>query len=55
MIKVLAVANMAWAPVCLGLAVAFAGSATPFGFAHLAGEAVFVGVLGVIEWRWRLR
>ncbi|MEZ4702496.1 MAG: hypothetical protein R2834_19340 [Rhodothermales bacterium] len=53
LIKVLAIANMAWAPVCIGLIAAFAGAATPFGFVHLGGEAVFVGVLGAVEWRWR--
>jgi hypothetical protein len=53
LVKGLAMANMAWAPVCTGLLAAFSGSATPFGFAHLAGEAVFVGVLGAIEWRYR--
>lgn len=53
LIKMLAIANMVWAPVCIGLLVAFFGSATPFGFLHLGGEAVFVGILGMIEWRYR--
>jgi hypothetical protein len=47
----LAVANMAWAPVCLGLLVAFAPTATPFAYAHLGGEALYVGVLGMLEYR----
>ncbi|MDX1420782.1 MAG: hypothetical protein R3181_12500 [Rubricoccaceae bacterium] len=55
LIQRLAVANMAWAPVCLGLAAAFAGSVTPFGVLHLVGEAVFVGGLGALEWRHRHR
>ena len=53
LIKLLVVANLAWVPVCLGLAVAFAGTMTPFGFVHLVGEAVFVGGLAVLEWRHR--
>lgn len=53
MIKLLVIANLVWAPVCLGLAAAFSGVATPFAFMHLIGEAVFVGGLGVLEWRQR--
>ena len=53
LIKLLVAANLAWVPVCLGLAAAFAGSATPFGFIHLVGEALFVGGLGLLEWRHR--
>lgn len=52
-INLLVCANLAWALVCLGLAWVFAGSATLFGIGHLVGEAVFVGGLGSLEWRWR--
>lgn len=52
-IKLLVSANLTWAGICLGLAVAFAGSATLFGIGHLVGEAVFVGGLAGLEWRWR--
>ncbi len=31
--------------MCVGLAAAFRGQATPFGIAHLVGEAVSVGGL----------
>lgn len=57
LIKLLVFANLAWVPVCLGLAVYFRAQATPFGFAHLVGEAAFVGGLAVLEWvhRDRLR
>lgn len=55
LILLLVFANLAWAVVCLGLAVAFAGSATLFGVGHLVGEAVFVGGLAGLEWRWRER
>jgi len=52
-ISLLAFANLAWVPVCLGLAVAFRESASLFGFVHLVGEAAFVGGLGLLEWRFR--
>jgi hypothetical protein len=55
LILLLVFANLAWAVVCLGLAVVFAGSATLFGVGHLVGEAVFVGGLAGLEWRWRER
>lgn len=50
-IKLLVFANLAWVPVCLGLAAFFADQASAFGFAHLIGEAAFVGGLAVLEWR----
>jgi hypothetical protein len=53
LINVLVLANLSWALVCLCLAVTFAGSATVFGIAHLVGEAIFVGGLAGLEWRWR--
>lgn len=55
LIGLLAFANLAWAVVCLWLAGRFAGSATVFGIGHLLGEAIFVGGLGALEWRWRER
>ena len=53
LIKLLVFANLAWVPVCLGLAMFFREQATPFGFAHLVGEAIFVGGLAVLEWNQR--
>jgi hypothetical protein len=53
LIDLLVFANLAWAVVCLGLVSVFAGSATVFGIGHLVGEAVFVGGLAGLEWRWR--
>lgn len=53
LINLLVFANLAWSVVCLGLALAFAGSVTSFGLGHLVGEAVFVGGLAGLEWRWR--
>jgi len=52
-IKLLVFANLAWVPVCLGLLVAFAATATPFTCVHFVGEAVYVGGLAVMEWRHR--
>lgn len=55
LIKLLVGANLGWAVVCLGLAVAYGSQATLFGIAHLAGEALFVGGLAVLEWTQRDR
>ena len=54
-IEVLALANAAWGVVCVGLAVQYWAHASVFGFVHLFGEAVFVAVLAVVEWRLRHR
>ena len=53
LVVLLALANLAWGVACWGLAVALAGTASPFGVAHLVGEGLFVGGLGGLEWRWR--
>lgn len=53
LINLLVFANLAWAVVCLWLVTVFAGSATVFGIGHLVGEAIFVGGLAGLEWRWR--
>jgi hypothetical protein len=53
LIKVLVFANLSWAVVCLCLVAGFAGSATVFGIGHLVGEAMFVGGLAGLQWRWR--
>jgi len=52
-IKLLVVANLSWAVVCVGLAIAYWQQATVFGLVHLIGEAIFVGGLGLLEWRQR--
>lgn len=51
-VELLVTANAAWAVVCVGLVVWFGGEARWFAWAHLLGEAVFVGALAVAEWRW---
>jgi hypothetical protein len=53
LIHLLVFANLGWAAVCLVLEVVFARSATVFGIAHFVGEAIFVGGLASLEWKWR--
>ena len=50
-LKVIAFANMVWAGCCLVLAAVWWRVASPFGLLQLIGEAIFVGTLGVLEWR----
>ena len=50
-LRVVAAANVVWAVVCAALAAAWSGEASVFGTGQLVGEAVFVGGLGVLEWR----
>lgn len=52
-VAAMAIANMAWAPVCLVLAWSVRETATALGFASLGFEACFVGALGWLEWRYR--
>ena len=53
LLNALIVANGVWVLVCVGLAVRWAGTATLFGMAHLLAEALFVGRLASLEWKWR--
>lgn len=53
LLNALIIANGLWALVCVGLAVRWAGTATLFGMAHLLAEALFVGRLANLEWKWR--
>lgn len=46
-------ANLFWSVVCLVTAAVYFDVASPFGLAQLVGEALFVGVLAGLEWRWR--
>jgi hypothetical protein len=52
-IKLLVAVNLAWAPVCVGLLIAFSATATLFAYLHLVGEAVYVAGLAALEWRYR--
>jgi hypothetical protein len=49
--RMIAVANMLWAVVCLVLAVVWFGQASVFGMIQLIGEGILVGGLGLLEWR----
>ncbi len=53
LILLLVIANLTWTTVCLILAITYRETITLFGFAHLVGEALFVGCLACLEWRWR--
>ena len=53
LIHLLVFANLGWTAVCLVLAAVFARSASVFGIGHLVGEALFVGTLASLEWKWR--
>ena len=55
LIKLLVYANATWVLVCLGMVARFWEQATVFGFAHLVGEALFVGGLAALEWNQRHR
>ncbi len=49
----LSVANLLWAVLCFVTAVVIAPATSIFGIGHLVGEGIFVGILGLLEWRWR--
>lgn len=51
LLRVVAVANIAWALLCSAWAVVWSGEASAFGVGQLVVEAVFVSGLGVLEWR----
>ena len=54
LIQLLAVANLAWALFfCFRWAYVYSDTASLFGLAHFVGEGIWVGGLGVLEWRWR--
>lgn len=52
LLQLLATANIAWAVLCGVATVVFASEASPFGLAHLVVEGVYVGCLGLLEWRY---
>jgi hypothetical protein len=53
LIVLLVIANLVWAVFCMLWAVIFAQTASFFGIAHLLAEALFVGGLAYLEWRYR--
>lgn len=52
-IVLLATANMVWALACVRWSVIHWSTASVFGQIQLLGEALWVGGLAVIEWRYR--
>ena len=53
LIFILVIANLVWAILCLYWAITYSGTASWLGLAHLILEALFVGGLALLEWRWR--
>lgn len=51
LVSLLAAANAAWGFLfCFGAAIGWASAASPWGLAHLIGEGIYVGGLGLLEW-----
>ncbi len=53
LIVLLVFANLGWAVACVRWGLIFAPSASWLGLVQLWGEALFVGGLAALEWRWR--
>src|SRR5688572_14287497 len=53
LIVILVIANMAWALNCMRMAMTLGDTASIFGMIQLIGEAIFVGALACLEWRYR--
>lgn len=53
LVVALVVANLAWSATCIGLMIGYSSALTSLGRLHLGGEAIWVGVLAVLEWRHR--
>jgi hypothetical protein len=50
-IKVLSIANSVWVVICVAIVVLYVQTLSPVGFLFIGGEALFVGVLAVYEWK----
>lgn len=53
LLKVLVAANLFWSFNCMRLALIYDESSNWLGIVYLIGEAIFVGALACLEWRWR--
>lgn len=53
LIGVLITANLLWAVLCVWWVVQYGATVSIFGRIYLIGEALFVGGLALLEWRWR--
>jgi len=52
LIRLLVAANIAWAVLCAVATALLAAEASAFGVAHLVLEGVYVGCLGLLEWKY---
>ncbi|VEL97943.1 hypothetical protein ALT761_02959 [Alteromonas sp. 76-1] len=52
-IKVLSIANSVWVVICVAIVVLYVQTLSPVGFLFIGGEALFVGVLAIYEWKKR--
>lgn len=50
LVKILAMANMAWLVVCLIIFSMYRNEISAFGTLHVLGEGVYVAALGYAEW-----
>lgn len=55
LIEALVLANLTWSLVCIVLLAGNWSMVTGAGIVHLGGEALYVGVLALVEWRNRER
>jgi hypothetical protein len=53
LVKMLALANMAWLFVCLGILILWFNVLTMIGIVMVVGEGIYVATLGLTEWKWR--
>lgn len=51
LLRLLIGANLTWAVFCFGAGAVFAAQASAYGLALLLFEGVYVGGLGLLEWR----
>ena len=54
-VKMLALMNMAWLIVCLGIVYLWFDDITVIGIVLVVGEDSYVATLGFVEWKWRAR
>ena len=53
LIQTLAVANLFWLVVCVGVVLVWWDVITSVGVSLIVGEGVYVATLGAVEWLWR--
>lgn len=53
LIKVLVAGNIIWGVACFVWLFLFRHEASYFGYVQFVAEGIYVGSLGILEWRWR--